>query len=636
MCRTAGQTADGQQKRCKKCNEPGRRRNRQNLANSVRRAQAALEKETKAPEETSPTPVEETVVVVTPEVVEPVEPEAVEPVEPEVVEPEPAPEPEPVEPEPAPVEPEPVEPESVEPEPVEPDEDDEDKEPQTLADALAASIKERHGDLPEGVDEETMSNTIASMLAGPEMAQKLSAAMREERESAESNRAWLLNGREDTPENLAAGIAERQEEILMVGTVVAERAQAIHGIDIEQAREEWVARIPEAKAAYDKACADSRVTAEAYTDARQAILDKYKTTYYEYEEKANAEEKANLEKLRQANNVTLEARENARMELQKVTTGKDEKTQAVLAKISDANRQAIAEVRPVGNVPVEITTAIRGGGDADKAFRAAITQTFPDDWVKKSNELGELTIVRVTSASGRAHYQPVRKTSAKYNYSMNHKPDPNDDRFRGWTERLDENGNPTGKWEGPKRDFIENRNPWNAKKFNGEKPKGAGWVRGQASGTFGPVHGWVRDNATDKKTVDTIRASGAKITVNMRESEQDRWQTNQHEFSHRVEDCNPHIPLLEEGFVASRTTQANGRRDRLERYGSSRSKEYVRSDNFVSSYIGKEYEDGNFREVLSMGSESVFGGAMGGLTGIGREKSDLEMRNWILGVYATQ
>lgn len=620
MCRSAENTKDGKQKRCDKCNSPARRRGRQNLANAVRREQAALE----AQEASSKTPAEEIPKPVTPE--------------PEKVQPEPKPEPKP-EPE---VTPEPETPDmepEVEPEPEGDTKDEEESEqvepPKNLADALTATVQELDQEGEIKLDPETIKETISSMLASPEVGQKLSAKMRAEREEAGSGEAWILNGRENTPENIAAGVAERQQEILMVGTVIAERAQAIHGIDLDQARAEWAARVPVAKAEYDKAVAAAKVTADAYTEARAALLKKYDTNYYEYTEKATSEEIADLEVLRQANNVTLTAREDARQHLQKTILGKDEASIAVTNKIASANRQAIAEVRPVGNVPVAISENIRGG-DAGRDFKATISSTFPDEWVESSNELGELSIVRVTKSDGRAHYEPVRRTTAKYNYSMPKRPNLEDDRFKGWTERVDENGNGTGTWEGPRRDFLEERNPWNMKKFNGTKPKGAGWRRGQAEGTYGPVHGWVRENATDQKNIEKLRTSGAKITVNMNADDRERSRTNQHEFAHRIEDARPHIMLMEEGFVASRTTGADGRRDPLRRYTSNSKKpEYVRPDNFVDSYIGKEYEGHGFRELLSMGSESVFGGSKGGLIGIGTERTDPEMRNWILGAYAT-
>jgi len=559
MCRAAKDSADGKPLRCEGCNEPQTRRDRQNLANAIKREQNAV-----SPEETE-----------TEEVV---------------------------------------------------------SEPETATVFVAEEVQQL--ELPEE-DEAVVTETVTTLLADPDVARELAESLRAARENAENEKAWILGGREDSPENIALGLAERQKEILLVGSVIADRAQEIHGVDIEKEREAWQERIAALRAEYDTAATEAKTAENAFIDYRLGLTSKYNADYHDFEEKISPEEAAELERLRLDKNAKQDLQDETRENFRNSQRGYDKETAAVLDRIAEGNRQAIAEVRSVGNVPVEFEEKIRGGG-AGEVFTSAVSEVFPDDWVKKSNERGALSLVRTSDREGRVHYSPVKDNVSPYIYVSPVKPDERDDRTEGWRERLDENGKPTGQWEGLKRDFLP-REPdiRTFKKFNKDgTPKGSGWKKGNAvqAGQVIPI--WVRDNETDKKRAASMMDTSAKISVNMNGKLRDVKDDFRHEFSHRIEDSNPHIVTLEESFIASRTTDANGRRDPLTRYEEN-PREQLRADNFVKPYIGKEYENVQMREVLSMGTESVFGGNHGGLVGIGENRSDLEMRNWILGVYAT-
>lgn len=514
------------------------------------------------------------------------------------------------------------------------------KEPATLAEALAQEAKLTGF---EEVDEAKLAETMASMLADPKVAKAVSEDLRKDRLNAENNAAWLLNGREYNSENLAAGIAERQEQILLVGTVIAERAQAIHGINIDEAQEEWANRLKASQDEYKEKRKIADEASNAWHKLRRQLAEEKDCALYDLNGKLTEEERERISELGGIKNDTNRDSMVAHLNVQEIMTGEDKETRAIMEKIAEGNRKAIAEVRSVGNEEVKFRNSIRGGAEVAKTFNSVVGETFPDEWVQKSNDLGNLALKRVSN--GRAHYQPVPSSQHEFRYTMNSKPDLNDDRFHDWTEKLDENGKPTGKWHGLKRDFIEPKNYSNFKKYDGDKPKGAGWKPGKAMGRNGQViHGWVRDNATDVKAQKAKASPEAEITVYMNESAHQTRRVITHEFSHRVEDANPHITLLEEGFLASRTTLENGRREPLKVYKQGQiigtairndgKREVVREDDFVSPYMGKEYLHSS-REILSMGSEAVFSGSQGGLVGIGNAKSDPQMRNWILGVYAT-
>lgn len=572
MCRAAHETADNKPLRCEKCNNPEVRRSRQNLAYAVNKEKSATEtSEASSSVDT--------------------------------------------------------------------------KEPTTLAEALAQEAKTSGF---EEFDEAKIAETMASMLADPKVAKAVAEDLRKDRENAENNKVWLLNGREDTPENLAAGVAERQEQILLVGTVIAERAQAIHGIDVDEARAEWSQRLEGAQKEYE---AQRKITDEATNEfhrRRREMAEEKDVHIFNLANNMTDEEKAEISALSDAKMAANRESMVKHLLVQEIMIGKDKETLATLEKISEGNRKAIAEVREMGTESTEFRNAIRGGGKVGETFNSVVGETFPADWVKKSNALGNLALKRANSTTGRAHYKSVSDNTnggAEFRYSMKRKPDFRDDRYHDWTERKDENGNPTGVWHGPHRDFLQERSIYNYKKYDGDKPKGAGWKRGKAVAASGNVvTGWVRDNATDAKHRKAKTENEAEITVYMNQSDQETRRVITHEFAHRIEDAVPHIPMLEEGFLASRTTMENGKREPLRAYKGGSvggvilrhdgKREAVREDNFISPYMGKEYTD-NFREVLSMGSESVFSGSNGGLVGIGNAKTDHQMRNWILGVYAT-
>lgn len=505
--------------------------------------------------------------------------------------------------------------------------------PLTVESAVAEEVSQL--ELSED-DESAVAESLTTLLNDPEVVRELAEAVRKERENSENNRAWILGGREDTPENLAIGLAERQKEILLVGSALADRAQEIHRVDIETEQENWRERLTAAREENEKAQNDFRAAHVALEAHIGSMCEKYDVDYDEYESKLNADEAKELKRLVKDKMARIKEQDEARGYYNQVVQGQDDETSSVLDKIAAGNKQAVAEVRTIGEVPVAFQEKIRGAGTAE-VFSATIASTFPDEWVKNSNELNELEVVRVTNAERRVHYAPSKEHKSPYTYTWPAKPDERDARFTGWQPEIGKDGNPTGKWEGLKRDTLMiEPTPRTYKKYNVDgTPKGKGWKRGVVVDRGQVIPVWVKDNETDAKSVASRSKASASITVDMNRSERERSHNIQHEFAHRVEDSNPHLIALEKGFIASRTTGPDGKRDPLIRHGIGKT-EYVRADNFVKPYMGRDYqEEHEMTEILSMGTESVFGGKHGGLVGIGENKSDPEMRNWILGVYAT-
>lgn len=501
----------------------------------------------------------------------------------------------------------------------------------------ALTVQEMLKEVPNA---EEVQQHIAS---SPEVGREMATRIRSARENAESTEAWLLNGRENTPENLAAGMAERQQEVLAMGAVISERSQAIHGLDLDEEAENWKSRLAEAegtlKELNDKREADSA----SYVEVRKGLSEKYGRLPYELRGHMSEEDEATFERYNSLAKQSAETYESQRKLTEEILQGRDPETLTVLKKVSDANLQAVKEVREIGGKVPSYRASIRSAHINE--LGETLQQTFPNDWVKASDEKGELVFARSTASSGRAHYQPVTEHPTPYTYRLEGTPDPRDSRFDGWVEDKDENGAGTGVWRGVKRDWLDEKNARNLTKFNGDKPKGSGWTRGTVplrDGSYGT--GWVRDNPTDAKRVAQAGSEAAEITVNTTDSLHDQKRATIHEFSHRVQDSVAHLPAMEKAYIAMRTTDENGVRHPLKAYGAgdrvyarrlTKNDEAVREDNWVTPYIGKEYDGVEMTELLSVGSESVFSGSYGGLEGIGHAKKDPETRNWILGAYAT-
>jgi hypothetical protein len=113
-----------------------------------------------------------------------------------------------------------------------------------------------------------------------------------------------------------------------------------------------------------------------------------------------------------------------------------------------------------------------------------------------------------------------------------------------------------------------------------------------------------------------------------------------HEFAHRVEATTPHITAYEDAFLKRRAghlpVEGNSEvtPEKLSSIYSGK-KEVGFKDNFPSHYMGKVYHGSSYKEILSMGMESVFSGTNGGLVGLDNYSADADYKKFILGVLAS-
>ena len=258
--------------------------------------------------------------------------------------------------------------------------------------------------------------------------------------------------------------------------------------------------------------------------------------------------------------------------------------------IQQATVAVLATYRPLGDAGrFDVTPSSHK--PAVKAIRK-VAEKFPQSWLH-SPVAGQRPPLRLRVGTGRHYYRPARSiwvkaepkmvNTAYDNYPVDLVP-PNAKEVTYWTDSA---GHERASW------IVEHR------------------------------------------VVPEVLTQVSEITVPSpsRFGEARTEQVATHELSHRLEDTNPHLGVLEKQFLERRCVDANGNKTPAVLRRGSRGERF-REGGFVDSYIGKVYES-NFAEVLSVGAEAVFTGSYGGLVGEDGHKADLDHRAFVLGLLAT-
>lgn len=267
--------------------------------------------------------------------------------------------------------------------------------------------------------------------------------------------------------------------------------------------------------------------------------------------------------------------------------------------------EVLARYRDYGTVTPEVHPMSTTRAQALAADAAA---SFPSDWMAASSAGTRLL---VKESKGRAYYQHqsvIRVSdSTDYSYSDNPATEPT------WPTRK---AMPTAPDKSPVDRMRELDWP------DGTSPK---WVAVRDPDTR--RWGWKLRMTNDS----LVMMSELRVPTSASGPEESRRVTI-HEMSHRMEALNPRIAPACFSFRDRRTSNPDGTLHRTERYAKN---EVVRPDDFVSAYVGKDYQSTVHTEVMSMGMESVFGGSNGGLRGRHGYRADSEHRDLILGLCAT-
>lgn len=339
-------------------------------------------------------------------------------------------------------------------------------------------------------------------------------------------------------------------------------------------------------------------------------------------------------------------------------SGRSEFLQTTMKARTDAYREALAQIRPMGG---ELKTVSPRSDKKKAAVLQSVMENVPTDWVTLSNQAGEFVVKKT---AGRAHYVSRKTHSVKevvphYKVRIYEKgtitpeeaaaegmiPLSSDQTWKPekgtysysarFTEGVEE------AYVMPDWDYASTYGPKNAD----GSPKGRGWQPYTYSGKrfdreTGTSTSYTETRYRRQRTMRTEKESYSlpELSVDSQNSvlggtTANGASTAQHEFSHRIETYNKHITLMERTFVERRTTNPDGERQPLQAYYT-RSRERVRPDEFIDKYMGKEYSS-DYYEVLSTGSEALFHGDFGAFEGVAQRKTDFEMRNFVLGLFAS-
>lgn len=410
-------------------------------------------------------------------------------------------------------------------------------------------------------------------------------------------------------DELLAVYGTEEQAVNALGARIASRAEEIAGITGEDVRRRWNER-------FDEICeAEEELPAEAA--------------------------KAEVDEVSNAFNA--------------IYSGQDSRSLEDLGRLAKGYRAALAEVHSMGG---HMSFNPMGDDSARLIFTDA-SDVYPSDWLEKSNDFGKAPAVFETSgqyASYRPHgdvpipgrtptpvefvgqYGPREMSPSKeisYEPMAGNPPGEGDpEAGKAWYREI--------YWD--VHDGVRGR-PDSDPAVN---PAGEGWE------LYEPGNLWRRPQMdTPSVTLPTLTFMDHDPTGVAGKPR--GYASAVHELAHRFEHTMVEILRLESAFVTRRTTAANGEREELSVWNPKIPEVKVRKDHFVATYIGREYPKtkderstssavstvlgnaehfGTGYEVLSMGTEALFGGNYGGFVGLGKNRADDDHRNFVLGTLA--
>lgn len=340
--------------------------------------------------------------------------------------------------------------------------------------------------------------------------------------------------------------------------------------------------------------------------------------------------------------------------LNKVMTRGSEEALALVSKQRETLIKVLQDIRPLGGTLVVDSGSVKA---RVKQLEEAVS-IYPTAWIEESNDR-EPPVVK--TASRRAHYSDgiwqdkyeFRPVSRKLHKEVDWQPDPNN-KYEILTIKMPDEIKMGEKWLNPNDGKEYERDDYGpiwittsveyASFYNGTNreiaPKGRGWTKiilKEKGYNGGEIEIMERTNwyKISKRRVRTESHLKPELTISGKGER--AHETALHEYAHRIESTKKigrYIQNIEEAFIKRRTTNSEtGEQEKLQRIYQGK-KELARPDNFVDLYMGKQYNDG-YREILSTGAESVFGSNYGSLIGLGGKKADLEMKDLIVGLWAS-
>jgi len=305
-------------------------------------------------------------------------------------------------------------------------------------------------------------------------------------------------------------------------------------------------------------------------------------------------------------------------EIDELVNDFNQRSRTLQATAAEIERRRLAYGAAEGRVAAEVLGRYREYGTVvpdvhqsttkrAQQVTAAASTVFPADWMTASNNSRRMI---VKESKDRAYYQHQSRVRVSENTDYDYSDDPTSEQT--WATRKEMPPAPEKSTVDRMRelDWPDGDPKWVAVR----DPETRRW-------------GWkLRMTYKGTVTMSELRVPSSASSA------EDTHRTAIHEMSHRVETFNVAATAACLSFRERRTTSVDGIPHTLQQYAKG---EYVRPDDFVDVYVGKQYQSSVHTEVLSMGMESVFGGSHGGLKGRHGYRADPEHRHLILGLCAT-
>lgn len=365
---------------------------------------------------------------------------------------------------------------------------------------------------------------------------------------------------------------------------------------------------------------------------------------------------------------------------------KNEQARIFFEEHREAYTEILKTIRPVGG-------QVDSNSDehTQKLVAETINKYYPKDWIETSNESSrKLNIIQSEERGIYIHY-PLHEDGEEYEeisrnqmgfFQIQASPKDSEEqeqqdylRVKTFIENIsdgfshrEQDGKRT--FSGRKINIFnfpakveEEYSPTKHGEMVDNKPPGEGWVKKQSFVGISTLNDFVVSNpkASTEQIFQHIEAerwvrpenqktsvgtSELKISTSEQDEKSEKFNSTQkavlfHEFGHRVEYTNPHIPQMEKAFLARRTkkNEQNWYENMIPALGPWEVQEISHDAGMVDNYMSKEYGTNEAYEVLATGLESLYGGEYGGLVGLPspgrRTKADLDHRGFILGLLAT-
>lgn len=453
-------------------------------------------------------------------------------------------------------------------------------------------------------------------------------------------------------------VDEMEKKTTLLGEKITALAESRTGINDAKILETYKSEVAEVQKRFDEIAAEAKAHDQESEKLWPSYINdkgnKIDTFWVMREAQKNGDEAA-VTWTEKAKEIA-DRKTQAWSELAKANSGNAPAINEMLEKNKEEYLNIIKSLRPIGG---ELKVADNSSKKAVKTLKEAL-EYYPTSWIEASNSRERAP--RIKSTTSRAHYSDS-KTQKSYKLvnkmSMIYKPEgwePNPTKIQEagvWHKATDgeykdeSNGmsysfhNEQGQTGWVHEQVEWGHRSWETKTYN--KPGGNGWVETQVMDErWNPETGKMEETGMVTQWYRPIKErrltswqSQPELTVSG--SGNDGKQVALHEFAHRIESTptvGQKIGALEESFLRRRTTDAEGNRQPMERIYDKK-KEFGRPDNFIDKYMGKEYTGSVYREVLSTGAETLWGGSFGSFIGLRNSKADPDMKNFILGLWAS-